>query len=348
MRTPDVRRLAMAAGLLVLAPMCAEYVTGYDDSTGDPFVLAVSLLIFSPLYGAPALLIRETARRLDVRWPGILALAAAFGVLQAGVIDQSMFSEGYRDIPYWEEMVRPTYVAPLGLAAYTTLSFVAGHAIWSFGVPIALTEALSPRLSRTPWLRTPGLVTAAALYLAAAAIVLRDHLRTEHDHATAAQIGGSLAVVALLVLVALTSAAIRRRRPEPPAPSGGTPPRPVVVAAGGLVAGLAFNFLPSTWAGVAAGLAVIALCAAVAGRLSRSAGWTGRHVAALAAGALTARVAVGFLVVPLGEVAPVAKYAHNVAFLAGAVLLGVLATRRRGTAGSHDKGVEEHRNVNRR
>ncbi|MEU6411642.1 hypothetical protein [Microbispora sp. NPDC046933] len=330
MKTPDSWRLAMAAGLLVLAPMCAEYVTGYDDSTGDPLVLAAGLLIFSPLYGAPALLIREAARRLGMPWPGILALTAAFGVLQAGVIDQSMFSEGYRDIPYWEEMVRPTYVAPLGLAAYTTLSFVAGHAIWSFGVPIALTEGLSPRLSRTPWLRTPGLVTAAVLYLAAAAFVLREHLRTEPDHASAAQITGSLAVVALLVLVALISAARGRRRPA--LPGEGAPPRPIVVAAAGLVAGLVFNFLPSTWAGVAAGLAVIALCAAAAARLARSPEWSVRHAAALAAGALTARAAVGFFAVPLGEVAPVAKYAHNIAFLAGAVLLGVLASRRRGTA----------------
>ncbi|MBE3012896.1 hypothetical protein IL992_27470 [Microbispora sp. NEAU-D428] len=332
MKTRDPRRLAVAAGLLVLAPMCAEYVTGYDDSTGDPLVLAASLLIFSPLYGAPALLIREAARRLGMPWPGILALTAAFGVLQAGVIDQSMFSEGYRDIPYWEEMIRPTYVEPLGLAAYTTLSFVAGHAIWSFGVPIALTEALSPRLSRTPWLRTPGLVTAAVLYLAAAAFVLREHLRTEPDHATAGQVAGSLTVVALLVLVALISAVRRRRRAELPAPPGGTAPRPIVVAVAGLVAGLLFNFLPSTWAGVVAGLAVIALCAAAAVRLARSPEWSVRHAAALAAGALTARAAVGFFAVPLGEVAPVAKYAHNVAFLAGAMLLGVLTTRRRGTA----------------
>ncbi|WP_432861497.1 hypothetical protein [Microbispora rosea] len=326
MKTCDPRRLAMAAGLLVLAPTCAEYVTGYDDSTGDPLALAAGLLIFGPLYGAPALLIRETARRLGMSWPGILALAAAFGVLQAGVVDQSMFSEGYRDIPYWEEMVRPTHVAPLGLAAHTTLSFVAGHAVWSFGVPIALTEGLNPRLSRTPWLRTPGLVTAAALYLAAAALVLRDHLRTEDEHAAAAQIGGSLAAVALLVLFALS------RRSRDPVVRNGVAPRPIAVAAGGLVAGLVFDFLPSTWAGVAAGLAVIALCGAAAVRLARSPEWTIRHAAALAAGALTARAAVGFFAVPLGEVPTVAKYAHNVAFVAGAVLLGVLAARRRGAA----------------
>lgn len=326
MRTRDPRRLALTAGLLVLAPMCAEYVTGYDDSTGDPLALAANLLIFSPLYGAPALLIRETARRLGMSWPGVLALAAAFGVLQAGVVDQSMFSEGYRDIPYWEEMAGPTYVAPLGLSAFTTLSFVAGHAIWSFAVPIALTEALSPRLSRTPWLRTPGLVTAAVLYPAAAVLVLREHLRTEDDHATAAQIAGALAAVALLVLFALS------RRSRDRVVREGVPPRPIVVAAGGLVAGLVFDFLPSTWAGVAAGLTVIALCGTIAVRLARSPRWTIRHCAALAAGALAARAAVGFFAVPLGEVAPVAKYAHNVAFLAGVVLLGVLAVRRRGAA----------------
>ncbi|KAA9378430.1 hypothetical protein F5972_16390 [Microbispora cellulosiformans] len=376
MRTPDARRArwSLAAGLLVLSPMCAEYLAGYDDSTGDPFVLVVSLMIFSPLYGAPALLIRETARRLGMRWPEILALAAAFGVLQAAVVDQSLFSEGYRDIPYWEEMIRPTYVEPLGLAAHTALAFVGGHAIWSFGAPIALIEALAPRLpeswprtpslSRTPWLRTPGLAVTAALYLAAASLVLRDHLRTEPDHASAAQIGGALAVAALLALLAFLPA-LRRRRcvppgpaalPEPPglpdpavppdrpvlpdpavrpgpAAASRRPPRPIAVAAAGLVAGLGFDLLPSTWAGVAAAVALLTLTAAVAGRLARSPEWTGRHVAALAAGALTARTVVGFFVVPLGDVAPVAKYAHNVAFLTGAVLLGVLAMRRRGTTG---------------
>ena len=70
--------------------------------------LVVGLLILGPLYGAPALLIRELARRFGVGWPGIMALAAAFGIVQAGVVDQSLFSESYRDIAYWAEMLQPT------------------------------------------------------------------------------------------------------------------------------------------------------------------------------------------------------------------------------------------------
>src|SRR5262249_48208270 len=92
----------LALGLLILAPLCAEYITGYDTSTGRPLALVGGLLILSPLYGGPALWIRELARRFGVGWPGLMALAAAFGIVQAGVVDQSLFSKSYREIEYWE------------------------------------------------------------------------------------------------------------------------------------------------------------------------------------------------------------------------------------------------------
>ena len=68
----------------------------------------------APLYGPRPFLIRETARRLDLGWPSILLLAGAFGLIQAGVVDQSMFSQDYRDIPYWDDMSVPTYVRRWG------------------------------------------------------------------------------------------------------------------------------------------------------------------------------------------------------------------------------------------
>ena len=70
--------------LAVLAPVCAEYLWGYDDSTGHPGTLVGNLIVFTPLYGCPALLIREVARRRGLGWPGIVLLAAAFGVVEAG------------------------------------------------------------------------------------------------------------------------------------------------------------------------------------------------------------------------------------------------------------------------
>jgi hypothetical protein len=52
-------------GLFFFAPISAEYLIGYDDLIGRPLELVFGLLIFGPLYGAPALFIREAARR----WP---------------------------------------------------------------------------------------------------------------------------------------------------------------------------------------------------------------------------------------------------------------------------------------
>lgn len=320
-------RWLLVAGLLVLSPVCAEYLVGYDDSTGQPLALLGNLVIFVPLYGAPALLIRETARRTGMRWPGILALATAAGVVQAGVIDQSLFSESYRQIGYWEEILRPTFVAPLGLSAHLVMIFLAGHAVWSFGVPIALVEGLRPDAAHRPWLRLPGLVVTALLYLAAAAVVLRYHLQSEVDHASAGQIAGALVVTVLLVVSAFTAGRRPRRTGD------GAVPGPLVVAAATFVVAVGFNLVPSTWAGTAVGAALLVAAAVAVARLSRSPRWDGRHVVALAAGAATARAATGFLVEPLGAVAPLAQYAHHTVAVLGAVLLGLWAVRRNRRAG---------------
>jgi hypothetical protein len=88
--------VAPALFLLLFAPVSAEYLIGYDDTIGDPAVLVFGLVIFGPLYGAPAVLIREAARRAGRGWPSMLLLGLAFGLAQAGLIDQSLFNPDYR------------------------------------------------------------------------------------------------------------------------------------------------------------------------------------------------------------------------------------------------------------
>jgi hypothetical protein len=195
MRTRWLPVLALA----VLAPVCAEYLWGYDDSTGHPGTLVGNLIIFTPLYGCPALLIREVARRRGRGWPGIVLLAAAFGVVEAGLFDQSMFSRDYRDIPYWHDLADPTYVAPIGLSIFLAVSFVANHVIASIAGPIAVVEGLAGRRGREPWLGRPMIVVAALLYAAASGLVLQDMFSTEDDHASAGQLMGAGAVAVLLV-----------------------------------------------------------------------------------------------------------------------------------------------------
>jgi hypothetical protein len=122
-------------GLFFFAPISAEYLIGYDDLIGRPLELVFGLLIFGPLYGAPALFIREAARRSGRGWPTILLLSFAAGLVQAGLIDQSLFNPNYRDIPYWDELRRPTYLPGLGFSAYMLLGFLGGHMIQSFAGP---------------------------------------------------------------------------------------------------------------------------------------------------------------------------------------------------------------------
>jgi len=318
------RRLWFALGLVLLAPLCAEYLVGYLPGTGDPAELAGGLVIFAPLYGAPALLIRETARRAGLTWPGILALATALGVVQAGVIDQSLFSESYQDYAGWAEHRLPTLIEPLGVSASDALGFLAGHVIWSFAVPIALVEAVAGRSrpARAPWLRTPGLVVTALLYAAAAWLVRQDHLRTEQDHASAAQLIGSLVVAALLVAAAVTLG--RRRRPG----RERAVPGPVATALGTLAAATAFDMAPETWPGVALAAAILAAGATAVAVFARSTRWSARHRVAVATGALLAHAITAFFVVPFGDVPKTAKYAHNLVFLAGAAALAGWAWRR--------------------
>jgi hypothetical protein len=81
------------------------------------------LLIFMPLYGAPALLVRELARRRGTGWRGILALAGAAGLLQAGVIDQSLFSASYRGLDTWAAWQAATLIPGLGVSLHMAIAF---------------------------------------------------------------------------------------------------------------------------------------------------------------------------------------------------------------------------------
>jgi hypothetical protein len=314
---PSVNRMvALVLGLLVLSPVCAEYLSAYDTSTGNPVALLGGLIVLAPLYGAPALLIREVARRRGTGWPGVLAFALAAGVLQAGVVDQSLFSSDYRGISWWPEVYRATEIPGLGISAYLSTTFLAGHVLWSFTIPILLIEQLAPARARTPWLRTRGLVVLLVLYLLAAGLVLGDHLQQPGDHAAAVQVAGALLVAAVLIGVGLRAGGDPPDRPGPPR---------AVAAALGLAVGAVANLAPATWPGVVLiGAGLVVLLA-----VPRQGRWPDRALAATGAGILLALAAAGAVNGPIGHVPTGARVAHHVGAVTLVLVLGVLATRPR-------------------
>ena len=303
--------------LLVLAPVCAEYLSAYDDSTGHPATLIGNMIIFSPLYGCAALLIREVARRARLGWNGILLLATAFGLVEAGLVGQSLFSPDYRGLEGWEAMFSTTLIAPLGLSAVNLIGFVGGHVMLSICGPIALVEAWRPRHAHTPWLRLPGLVITALAYVVASLFVLHWHLQTESWHASAGQLIGTGVAVAALVALAVVLG--RRARPHREVAGPGLG----LTALVSLVLATTYHVLPQSWPGVAGSVALLAIAGLLLSRASRTRRWSATHAAVVGSAPLLLTAALAFTYDPLiGEVTANAKYAHNV-IMVGIVLLAL-------------------------
>lgn len=335
--SPTLARVGAAAGLFFLAPVTAEYLIGYDENVGRFLQLLAGLAILGPLYGGAALIIREVARRSGWGWPSLLLLAAAFGVFQAGLVDQSLFNTSYRDIDYWDDMLMPTFVPVLGVSGYHLMTFVVGHVVWSIGAPVAMVESLVPARRSTPWLGKVGLTLVGVLYVAASVLIFADHVRSERFLASTPQLAGAgLAVVALIWAAVL----LGRRRPRPPA-GPRRAPRPLLVGLLALTAAGGTQLLSPSWLGVGTGVLLAAVVVLAVGRWSRRAGWRPAHVLALAGGAVMANAVFGFLVQPIGDPPLMLKLAHNVVLaVCMLALLTLAAWAARGSQADVDTALE--------
>ncbi|WP_229073371.1 hypothetical protein [Actinoplanes sp. DH11] len=143
--------------LLVLAPWAAECSWGGFAVTDFPVVI----LFLAPLYGGAAVLVREVARRTGGGWPAMVLLAGAFGIVQAALVDQSLFNPGFLDDTEFADQAQAaaaTLVPVFGFSADQAVTFIGNHVLLSICAPIMLVEsALRPAERRRPWLRRRGL-----------------------------------------------------------------------------------------------------------------------------------------------------------------------------------------------
>lgn len=335
------RRWLAVLGLLALSGLCAETLSGYDDTTGRPLAIIGGLLFVGPLYGVPALVIRELTVRRGLGWSSRALAAAGFGLLQAGVIDQSIFARHYRDIASWGELIGPTWIEPLGLAAYTTMIFVGGHIVFSFLAPIALVEGLLGGLSGRAWVGRAGLGALGVAWLLVALMIWYDHHSHGYSEASPWQLAGAASVVAILLGVGLG----RRRRPSLDAESARRLPWRALVPAGltGLAAGGLLDLCPPTWWGVGVMAVGLAVCAVAARHQLRRWTPTAAVAAAVAFGVTLERAVVSFASSPVvGSVDSARALGHHVVMLVLVVVVGVTALWRNGArsaAGSAGSGA---------
>ncbi len=321
-RPGTLRRIAPALGLFLLSPLVAEYLLGNVPSSD-----IWGLVILAPMYGGGAIIIREVVRRTGRGWPAIILLACAYGVLEATLIDQTLFNPA----PLFEGDVSraATLIPALGLSATNAVGFTAGHVIWSIGVPIALVEILVPRRATTPWLGVPGLIVTCVVFVLGSLVLFGGIYDDSGFMASPPQRIGAAVVVALLVVAAF----LVGRRPR--LMTGGRTPGLWQVGALGFVASAAFFFRPEDWWGVAAGIALLAAMTVVISRWSRREGWGAEHRLALAGGALLTYALGGFLLLMLHGTANTANLTGQVILVLGALTLFLVARRTvRGTSGT--------------
>ena len=183
------------------------------------------LIFLGPMYGGAAILIRETARHLGAGWPTIVLLAAAFGVLQAGLVDQSLFNPDYLDDTQYADTraaAEATLVPGLEFSLRQAFDYVGNHIVLTICAPIVLVESfLGPERRLRPWLGRPGLAVVGVIYLLGSLLIFSDSSGRKGFLASPLQLAFAAVLVVALVAVALLPR-WRRARPRR-IPSGAAP-----------------------------------------------------------------------------------------------------------------------------
>jgi len=311
--------------LFLLAPWTAECSWGGFTAAEFPFVVA----ILAPMYGGAAVLIREVARRTGGGWPAIVLLAAAFGVLQAGLVDQSLLNPGFLENTEFRDLgpaSRATLIPEIEISAAQLLDYVGNHIALSICAPIAIVESLVREDRRyEPWLGIPGLVLVAVIYVSGSLLIYSDTAATDGYTPTTTQLGAvvraAVVLIVVAVLIGLRRATVRSDRAGPRAV------HPLWV--GALVASVSLvGWLGTGWVFVAVRVVVIAVAATLVVLWSRRPGWGQAHVLAAWGAGLVVAAGTAYLVPTYAPASPQAALIGDIAISVITATLLLAATRR--------------------
>lgn len=286
-----MKRLKPVLALALLSPFIAEIVFG-----ATPFSRFASLPPLVLLYGGGAVSIRELARRTAHPWMAILCLGGAYGLIEEGLVMQTLFSPDlFSAAACGARIAGVNWVWAEALVGY--------HAVWSIAIPIALAELCFPARAGQPWLGRKGIAAALACYALGTlsiSIVFR-RLVTPTFRAPAISLIATAVVAAALVAYALS-----RRSAGQPAKHAETVPSPWLAGIIALTASalwMQLFALPQFLRIEPWPLLPIFLAATLAYGVYKllrrwtGTGWTGTHRLALIAGAVVASSAYGTRVI---------------------------------------------------
>src|SRR5262245_59630685 len=154
-----MRSYAPVFVLLLMSPLLAEFIFGATPLSRLGGI--VPLIVF---YGGGVVIIRDLARRRETGWGRIVLLAAAYGIIEEGLVILSMFNP---------ELFKAGLLGGrvLGVNGVWSERTVGYHVVYSIVIPIYLTELLFPERRTEPWLGWKSLTILAMLYFLSAVFV---------------------------------------------------------------------------------------------------------------------------------------------------------------------------------
>ena len=274
-----LKRRAPLFLLLLLSPAIAELLT--SSSPPVEFFTPFGLVVMVSLYGSGALLVRELLLRWRKGWPSLLALGAAYGIIDEGLMVKSFFNPQHPDLG-----ILGVYGRWGGVNWVWAVELTMFHAVFSVALPILLVRLIFPEQSQQTWLGRRG----GAFWSMVLVLVTLSGLVLFPSRPPAGPYVLALLTVMLLVTLA-------HWLPAWPLPTSATPAaRPVHFWLLGLFSTLAFYFtfwvIPATGIPPLASILIdLLLAGSVIARWVRMSGhgltWGSMHRFALAAGGLS-------------------------------------------------------------
>lgn len=293
-RQPGARKAAWT--LVLVTPLVAEFALGTV-----PVRMLYLVLMYIPIYGAGALLIRELARRTGGGWPTIALLGVCYGLLEEGLALQSLTSPHLYGAAEWG----PRWLGINTTYAELNLPY---HVVFSVVIPIALVELMFRHVGKEPYLRRGGMIITGFVTLLGAVLV-RLAVPPSEDPGYQMPAAAILTVLGLIVVCAVVGLRILPWR-RFAVPAASSLPSPAVIAVVSGAATLAFlallfpigdakqpAFAHGNW--VLVPMATAAAIGIVVGRQlarwSTLPSWTPRHRTMAIGGALLAHSIFGLI-----------------------------------------------------
>ena len=331
---PFRRRIGPALTLVLLAPLIAEVLPGATRISAL-FVLPIEMAI----WGGGALLIREARRHFGLGWLQTLFLAVGLVLIEECLVQQTSLAPLVIHIVPGED-----YARAFGLNYLYFLWALGYEAAYVVFLPILLTELIFRERRDAPWLRKPGRMITAAIFVLAciqAWFTWTQIARVKVFHQapfTPPAVALAISALALATLLVLALAPVRRHFQWARRPLG--PPSPWVLGVCGCIAAvlwyaemlLAFRLRPQFPPGIAvlAGIAFVLAIIYLLPRFAAHPRWNDAHRLGIILGTVLGSMTVSFVGFIYGA-APLDLYGKILLDVIAAVLLVWLALSRRGS-----------------